>query len=117
MVLFLAWGPMAALLGWLLVVKPILVLGRNPARDVLRIKRDFEGQGRTVTNVRRNGTDWGREFVAPTYRRYAVTVRRQNGQTADFAVGVAFGFASDADLSEDDAAARKAFFRGASEIF
>lgn len=115
--LILVWTPMAAFFGWFLIIKPTLVIGLTPERDILRIKRDFEGQGRVVTDIRRTGTDWGRSLHAPTYRRYAVTVRRQDGETAAFTVGVAFGLSSDAELSEHDLKARKAFFRGASETF
>lgn len=115
--LILVWGPIVALFGWLLIVKPLLVLCRNPQRDVLRIKRDLEGQGRTVTAVRRVGTTWGREFHSPTYRKYAATVRRHDGETAELLVGVAFGLASDAELVDEDPEARKAFFSGSRSFF
>ena len=115
-VVILVWAPLAAFIGWFLIIKPVLVLRRNPTRDALRIKRDFEGQGRVVTDIQRTGTDWGGRYT-PTYRRYAVTVRRHDGETAEFIIGVAFGLASDADLSEHDPEKRKVFFRGSRRHF
>jgi hypothetical protein len=112
-----AWTPMAAFFGWLLVVKPLLVILITPVRDALRIKRDFEGQGRVVADIRRSGTDWGTEFQLPTYRKYVIKVRRHDGVTADFLVGVAFGFSSDADLIVYDNKSRDAFFRGSDTFF
>lgn len=117
MALLLFWSIFAALFGWYLIVRPALVISLNPQRDVLRIKRDFEGQGRVVTDVQRTGTDGGPHLYSPVYRRYAVTVQRQDGVTGAFTVGVKFGLASDAELNEHDPKARKTFFKGAPETF
>ncbi len=108
--LFAAW----AVVG--LIVLPWRITAVSPERDQLRIKRDYEGQGREVVEVRRIGTDWGGRYT-PTYRRYAVTVRRHDGETAEFVVGVAFGLASDAELQEYDPEKRRAFFKGSQSHF
>ncbi|MBO9710601.1 MAG: hypothetical protein J7521_20560 [Caulobacter sp.] len=107
------------LLGWPVfqfVALPLWIWRTTPVRDALRIKRDFEGQGRNVTKVHRRGIRWGGRGV-PTYRLYDVTVRRHDGAAADFKAGVAFTFGPDPDLLVDDEARWKTFRQGSHSHF
>ncbi|WP_419319526.1 hypothetical protein ACN2C7_01985 [Caulobacter sp. ErkDOM-E] len=108
-----------AVFAWPMVqflILPVWIWRVTPARDELRIKRDFEGQGRRVIMVRRIGTDWGSRSV-PTYRKYEVTVERHDGPIETFKVGVAFTLGPDPAISDDEPERRKAFFKGSQSFF
>jgi hypothetical protein len=102
-------------LTWM-VVKPFLIIFISPRSDILRIKRDYEGQGRRVLTTTRRGTIWGSRSV-PSYRRYDVEVMRHDGQTQVFEVGVQFTLASDPQLLDPDDGRRKIFFQGSATYF
>ena len=101
---------------WLVVLKPLWAMLASPKSDLLRIKRDYEGQGRRVVASTRSGTMWGSRS-GPTYRLYNVVVSRHDGQEEAFKVGVQVTLFGDADLFEEDAVRRKAFFLGSQTHF
>lgn len=101
---------------WAMVVKPLLIILASPGSDVLRIKRDYEGQGRRVLTTTRRGTIWGSRSI-PSYRRYDVVVARHDGQIRTFEIGVQFTLFSDPDLLEPDEKHRKIFFQGSAGYF
>jgi hypothetical protein len=105
----------ASPLTWV-IVKPFLIIFISPRSDILRIKRDYEGQGRRVLTATRRGTIWGSRSV-PSYRRYDVEVMRHDGQTQVFEVGVQFTLASDPQLLDPDDGRRRTFFQGSTTYF
>lgn len=107
---------LASPLIWAMIVKPLLIIAISPRSDVLRLKRDYEGQGRRVVAATRRGTIWGSRSV-PSYRRYDVEVARHDGQVQTFEVGVQFTLFSDPDLLEPDEKRRRAFFQGSTSYF
>ena len=106
----------ASPLVWAMVAKPLLIMLASPGSDVLRIKRDYEGQGRRVLTATRRGTIWGSRNT-PSYRRYDVAVARHDGQIKTFEIGVQFTLFSDPDLLEPDEKHRKIFFQGSADYF